>query len=64
MEIEYVEFMALGKGAIPRVGRPHLGTLLAGPALALQSSCQLTGKATVPDGSTLEITEDCEEPPS
>ena len=61
VEIEYVEFMALGRAQFPVSGDRISAHLLAGPALALQSSCQLTGKATVPDGSTLEITEDCEE---
>ena len=61
VEADYLEFTVLGRAQFPVSGDRVSAHLLAGPALALESSCQLTGKATGPDGSTFEITEDCNE---
>ena len=60
VETDYLEFTVLGRARFPVSGDRVSAHLLAGPALALESSCQLTAKATGPDGGTFEFAEDCD----
>ena len=60
VETDYLEFTVLGRAQFPVSGDRVSAHLLAGPALALESSCQLTAKATGPGGSTFEFAEDCD----
>ena len=60
VETDYLEFTVLGRAQFPVSGDRVSAHLLAGPALALESSCQLTAKATGLDGGTFEFTEDCD----
>ena len=59
VETDYLEFTVLGRAQFPMSGDRVSAHLLVGPALALESSCQLTVKGTGSDSSSLEITEDC-----
>ena len=61
IETDYVELTVLARAQFPLSGDRVSAHLLAGPALALESSCQLTGKATGPDGNTFEINEGCDD---
>ena len=61
VETDYLEFTVARKGAIPRVGRPRLGTPAGGACSGLGVILPAYRKATGPDGSTFEITEDCNE---
>ena len=60
VETDYLEFTVLGRARFPVSGDRVSAHLLAGPALALESSCQLTAKATGLDAGTFEFTEDCD----
>ena len=60
VETDYLEFTVLGRARFPVSGDRVSAHLLAGPALALESSCQLTAKATDPDDGTFEFAEDCD----
>ena len=60
VETDYLEFTVLGRAQFPVSGDRVSAHLLAGPALAWEASCQFTGKATGPDGSSFEVTEDCD----
>ena len=60
VETDYLEFTVLGRARFPVSGDRVSAHLLAGPALALESSCQLTAKATGPGGGTFEFAEDCD----
>ena len=60
VETDYLEFTVLGRAQFPVSGDRVSAHLLAGPALALESSCQLTAKATGPGGGTFEFAEDCD----
>ena len=61
VETDYLEFTALGRAQFPVSGDRVSAHLLAGPALALASSCGFTAKATGPDGGTFEFGGDCDE---
>ena len=61
VETDYLEFTVLGRAQFPVSGDRVSAHLLAGPALALESSCQLTAKATGPGGGTREFAEDCDD---
>ena len=62
VETDYLEFTVLGRARFPVSGDRVSAHLLAGPALALESSCGFTAKATGPDGGTFEFAEDCDQP--
>ena len=60
IETDYLEFTALGKVGLPLFGDRASAYLLAGPALAFESSCQLRASATSGTES-FEIDTDCDE---
>ena len=61
VETDYLEFTVFGRVQFPMSGDRISAHLLAGPALALESSCHFIGKATGPDGTAFEFSGDCDE---
>ena len=60
-EFSYLEFSALGKVRFPLRDDRLSAHLLAGPALALETSCQVTFSSGVAfDGTMMEFSEDCD----
>ncbi len=60
LKMDYIELAALGMVHLPVSGERVSAHLLAGPALALESSCRWSSKATFM-GTDLEINEDCDD---
>ena len=59
LKMDYIELAALGMVSFPVSGERVSAHLLAGPALALESSCRWSSKATFM-GTDLEASEDCD----
>lgn len=60
LNMDYIELAALGMVNLPVSGERVSAHLLAGPALALESSCDASAKATFM-GTDFEISEGCDE---
>ena len=59
LKMDYIELAALGMVSFPVSGERVSAHLLAGPALALESSCRWSSKATFM-GTDYEASEDCD----
>ena len=59
LNMDYIELAALGMVSFPVSGERVSAHLLAGPALALESSCRWSSKATFM-GTDYEASEDCD----
>ncbi|MCY4573510.1 MAG: porin family protein [Gemmatimonadetes bacterium] len=60
LKMDYIELAALGMVHLPVSGERVSAHLLAGPALALETSCGISAQASFM-GSDLEISEDCDD---
>lgn len=59
--MDYVEFSALARVGFPLSGDRMSGHLLAGPALGLQSSCEVGVRISEPGFPEADVNMDCEE---
>lgn len=59
LKMDYIELAALGMVHLPVSGERVSAHLLAGPALALESSCRWSSRATLM-GTDYEASEDCD----
>ncbi len=61
IELDYLEFTALGRLRLPLAGDHVFVQLLTGPAVAVDASCEVSFRVTDGTGTVLQATEGCDQ---